>query len=127
MTVRAKAIVSEHSAQSEVVKWCVEHPDPRCWLIAAIPNGGKRSARAGAELKKEGLRPGFPDLILPVAASGYHGLFIEMKKVGGKLSPEQRHWLKDLSAQGYKATACYMHQEAIAVIEQYLDIAAPSC
>jgi len=41
------------------------------------------------KLKKEGVKRGIPDIFLPCARGGSHGLFIEMKARDGKVSEEQ--------------------------------------
>lgn len=63
---------------------------------AHAPNGsvlaGDARARAmqSNALKKAGVRPGFPDLILIKRDSdGSRVGFFEVKRIGGKLSPEQ--------------------------------------
>ena len=41
--------------------------------------------------------PGFPDLVL---ARGGQLMFVEMKAQGGRLTPEQRKWGRELAAAG---------------------------
>jgi hypothetical protein len=67
-------------------------------LFCHAPNGGKRSARVGAELKKSGVSRGVPDLLVfaPVQAA------IEIKTERGRVSPEQRAWLDALEAAGWR-------------------------
>ena len=75
---------------------------PELALIFAIPNGGKRHIATASRMKLEGVKPGVPDLFFPVARKGYHGLFIEMKRIkGGSLSKDQKQWKIDLRDQGY--------------------------
>lgn len=77
--------------------------DPRA--LAAIPNqgrsGGWKAARRGAYMKAEGVRAGMPDLALFIPSQGYHGLFIELKAEGGRVSPAQNEMMKLLSEHGY--------------------------
>lgn len=95
-------------------------------LMFAVPNGGYRRPREAARMKLAGVKSGVPDIMLPVPRGGFHGLFIELKRpiVKGEpkpvVSPEQKHWLKELDAQGYMATVCYGWLEAKEVIESYL-------
>jgi hypothetical protein len=95
-------------------------------LMFAIPNGGYRRPREAARMKLAGVKSGIPDILLPVPRGEFHGLFIELKRpiVKGDakpvVSPEQKHWLKELDAQGYMATVCYGWIEAKEVIESYL-------
>jgi len=64
-----------------------------------------------------------PDLMLPVARQGYHGLFIEMKRRrGGRLSPEQREWRARLEAEGYRWVMCEGMDAGIAALREYLGI-----
>jgi hypothetical protein len=114
---------SEHAEQVKVIQWCtaMRSRHPQLELIFAIPNGGARNAITGAMLKAEGVKAGMPDLFLPVARGGYHGMFIEMKRVGGRLNTSQCLRLADLLEQGYKAVVCVGANEAIAKITDYIE------
>ena len=107
--------MSEHDEQVAVVDWCAWSRIP-CF---AIPNGGLRGKAEAARLKAEGVKAGVPDLCIPIARGGYHGLFIEMKFGRNKPTDEQMKWLSTLERNGYMATVCWGAEEAIAVIEQY--------
>ena len=114
---------TEHREQTELIKWAKARAAtlPELEMLVAVPNGEKRNPITGAKLKAQGVKPGFPDLFLPVPRGIYCGLAIEMKRcTGGRLSPEQRDWLERLQAQGYAAVVCNGADEAIAVIENYL-------
>ena len=93
---------------------------------AYIPGGKSRAAqslkfRIIATLKRLGcLRVGFPDLSLPVARHGYHGLYIELKRPGGKVSYDQEWWLQKLKAQGYLAVPAWGFTETTDIILRYL-------
>jgi hypothetical protein len=115
----------EDSEQATLIEWAnifaVKYPELK--RLAAIPNGGSRNKAEAANLKKQGVKKGFPDLQLPVASGKYHGLFIEMKRIkGGKISPEQQDWLDFLNENGYFAVVCYGFQEAKNTIESYLNL-----
>lgn len=75
-------------------------------------------------LKRVGcLQAGIPDLFLPIPVGAYHGLWIELKReVGGVVSPEQEQWMAALSADGYAVMVCHGADEAIRVIEGYLNV-----
>lgn len=96
-------------------------------LLFQVPNGFKiqgtptqRRAR-GARWKREGLYPGVPDLFLPVARDGWHGLFIEVKEpVKGKLSPAQRDFIEDLKPYGFLTIVVDNAQDGIDLILEYL-------
>ena len=94
---------------------------PELQFMYHVPNGGKRDKATAAVLKRQGVKAGVPDIMLPAARAGYHGLYIELKRQrGGRTSDHQSEWLDALSAQGYKAALCYGWQPAAQLIEQYL-------
>lgn len=95
---------------------------PELGMLYHIPNGGKRNIRTAARLRKEGVKPGVPDLCLPVPSGKYHGLYIEMKRQkGGKVSAIQDIWLSALMEYGYKTVVCCGWQAAAKVLTAYLD------
>lgn len=121
-------VLTEHQEQSLVVDWFNNRYPKYAHLLIASANGanlaGSVSQRCAQmnKLKKSGLKVGFPDLQLCIARGGYHGLFIEMKRVkGGSISKDQKKYIRDLTDEGYKAVVCKGSDEAMAVIEQYLD------
>ncbi len=71
-------------------------------IIAAIPNGGWRKVTEARRLKAEGVLPGFPDLIVMEPRGRYHGLVIEMKRIGGRVSGVQKDLLPRLASRNYK-------------------------
>lgn len=115
-------IYAEEQEQRAVFDWAAYHFTrwPELMLMHHIPNGGYRTAREAAILRGQGVRAGVPDICLPVARHGYHGLYIEMKAKKGTVSRIQEDWLKKLNAQGYKAVVCYGREEAVSTLEEYL-------
>ena len=113
---------SESTEQIAVIQWCNynSYMHPELQLMFHIPNGGKRSKTEAIRLKQEGVKAGVPDLCLPVARRGYHGLFIEMKYGKNKTTENQRQWLKELSNQGYFCKVCNGAEEAVQTINTYL-------
>lgn len=86
-----------------------------------VPNGGSRNKIEAARLRAQGVKSGVPDLCLPVARGGNHGLYIELKRRrGGRISEEQVRWIDGLLEQGYAAAICKGWQEAASVIIDYL-------
>ncbi len=59
---------SEASEQIKLMEWCKwqEHKYPELQLLYHIPNGGSRNAIEAKNLKRQGVKPGVPDLCLPV-------------------------------------------------------------
>jgi len=111
---------SEHEEQTAVVTWCHQHEDHRLRLIFAVPNAGKRSPQAANYYRAEGLKPGVPDLCLPLGYGGYLGMFIEMKVGDNDLSPLQEWWRDHLRGVGYYVIACWSSRAAIAAIRSYI-------
>lgn len=125
MKAQYKQIIpTESEEQQALFEWAkiqTEHY-PELKLLFAIPNGGKRHIVTALRMKKEGTRKGVPDLCLAVARGGYHGLYIELKRLnGGKVSEEQKKWIDALTAQVYKVEVCKGWQEASKVIMEYLE------
>lgn len=117
--------ISEHIHQRDLIEWCnmTAWRDPskiELTYIFAIPNGGLRNKAVAARLKTEGVKAGVPDLFLPVARFGRHGLFIEMKKDKGRQSKKQKEWEDILKDQGYGYAICYSFEEAKSVLLHYL-------
>ena len=73
-----------------------------------------------SDLKRQGVKAGVPDLCLPVARNGFHGLYIEMKYGRNKTTDSQDEWLEALKEQGYFTAVCYGAEEAERIIARYL-------
>ena len=121
---KKKANYTPHEAREQEVfiQWCTLEASKYKGLdlIYAIPNGGSRNSIEARNLKLQGVKAGVPDLFLPVARKGKHGLYIEMKrKEGGRLSDYQKEWLAKLAEQGYETVVCEGFEEAVEVIEAY--------
>lgn len=109
--------MSEALEQRAVVEYC----DLKGIPVFHIPNGGYRNKAEAAHLKAQGVRPGVPDLCVPVARYGYHGLYIEMKaKKNGRVSAYQQRWLALLRENGYCAYVCNGTDAAIRLLDQYM-------
>jgi len=118
-----RLIPSEHAEQAALIAWAdmAQGHRPLLGMLYAIPNGGRRSLSVAVALKKEGLKPGVPDLHLPVARCGHHGLYIEMKAQDGRLSTVQKRWRDMLISQGYGVAVAKSFEEAKQILEDYLD------
>lgn len=90
-------------------------------LIAAVPNGGYRTPTEAAKLKNEGVRAGYPDLILDEARGGFFGMRVEMKRdSGGVVSSDQATVMSQLAERGYYVIVAAGADEAFHAIEEYL-------
>ena len=112
----------EHAEQAALFRWAefARSRLPELALLHAIPNGGHRHKATAARLKAEGVKRGVPDVCLPVARNGAHGLYIELKTERGKPTPEQLGWIRALRRQGYAAEVCRGWESARSMIEHYL-------
>lgn len=121
---RKYAMKSEGTEQEAIVSWCYYHEIqyPVLKWIYHCPNGGKRNTQEAAKLKRQGVKAGVPDLHLPVACGQYIGLYIELKYAKGTITPTQREWLKAMQEAGHYTCACYGYENAIKVIEEYVNL-----
>ena len=115
----------ESEEQQALFAWARwrESKFPDLARLVAVPNGGLRNMTEAVRFKSEGVRPGFPDMILPASRHGHHALAIELKRRKGapsKVSKEQQGWMEYLSEQGWMARVCYGAAEAIELLEWYL-------
>lgn len=111
---------TEFEHQKTVVEWAKlvgKYFKPELNALHAIPNAGKRNP---AQAKGEGICAGVPDLHLPVPRKGFASLYIEMKRLGGKVSDCQRAWHELLQRHGNKVSVCYSADEAIKELQEYL-------
>lgn len=121
---------SEYQAQCAVIKWAavMEQRHPELKLLKSnlegIFLGGSKKHRAitVAKQKAAGMRPGWPDLELPVGKLGFLGLFIELKVGKNKPSPNQIEYLDALRGAGNAVYVAYGSAQAIRIISSYLDI-----
>jgi hypothetical protein len=118
-----KIVPKEFEEQEAVFNWAEIHEKrlPDLKYLNGSMNGAKRSWTTAIRAKRQGLKKGFPDISLPVPRCGYHGLYIELKRIkGGVVSKEQKEILNGLAENGYLACVCLGHEAAINVIEKYL-------
>lgn len=116
---------TEHEEQVELVRIARLHERryPDLEMLFAVPNGGFRSKTTGAILKAEGLRPGVSDLLLLAPRGPYHGMCLELKRVGGDgPSDAQEAFLMRAYRRGYYVAVAYGWVEAWAEICTYLGI-----
>lgn len=123
------AMPTEHAEQVAVIQWWAIYAaahkiDAR--LLMAIPNAQKfmslaRNMHAAlATIRAEGFRDGVPDLLLAVPILKRHGLFVELKRLDGKLKAEQHSFGMLLQSQGYAWAMAKGAKEAIRAISAYL-------
>ncbi len=128
---------SEADHQKVVIEWAQLHEKkyPCLKFLYACPNEGKHKVQYRVHQKAIGVKSGVPDLFLPYPTldpnqerlpypldehGGYHGLYIELKTKGGRVSDSQKKWIAYLKEQDYWVAVCWTADEAIKVIEDYL-------
>lgn len=115
---------SEEIEQAKLIKWshrvAVRNLMPALRWLHHSPNGGKRDAVTGGQMKALGVKPGFPDLVLPVRTLTHTGLVIEMKSDIGRPTPEQKEWLEHFEREQWHVTIARSADEARAVLCDYL-------
>lgn len=114
--------LTEHEEQALVCDWL----DAKCLRYFSVPNGkvlkgmsGTEIAKYMAYLRREGLRRGAPDIVIVDPVPGCRApVCVEMKSVTGTVSPEQRAFLDDMEARGWKVIVARGHEEAIRRLEE---------
>ena len=117
--------MSESRQQQLLIAWFkLQYPGK---IIFAIPNGamlgGRNKVQMGVLRKREGLLKGVADLFIPIQKGEYAGLFIEMKNVGKtrcSVTEDQKWFLDEMNAAGYKAEWCAGFDAAKEVITEYM-------
>ena len=114
---------SEDTEQINVVSWAGwnmnRYPELK-WLFH-VPNGGSRNKQEAVKFKQMGVKAGVSDLCLPYPKGSYCGLFVEMKFGNNRQQDTQKEFLADMAAAGHFVATCYSAEEAIKVIEEYLN------
>lgn len=107
----------------EVMEWHIGRW-PELRLAYHPANGGKRTKTQAKRLKAMGVKPGVPDVAIPVPRRGYAGMYCEMKRtdaVPSDTRANQRQWRDDLIEQGYYAVIARGGAEAWAMIRWYME------
>lgn len=84
------------------------------------PNGGKRSPREASKFRAMGVKRGVPDIFGCLPLGGFHGHYIELKAMDGRVSSEQNDVIKLLHAQGYRVDICFGQDEGRAAVLRHL-------
>ncbi len=99
-------VVAESRIQAAVADFLDLHVADRQLIFTHIPHGGKRDPKTGGQLKRQGVRAGWPDFVI-ILKDG-RVVFWELKTLEGTLSEPQRDfrfYLADIDAAGAVAPA----------------------
>lgn len=115
---------SEDTEQIHVCNWAIWNMDryPELRWLHHIPNGGSRNKAEAVKMRYMGVKAGVSDLCLPYAKGVYIGLYIEMKYDKGRLQDSQVDFLCDMARNGHYVATCYTANDAIHVLEEYLNL-----
>ena len=118
------ALRSEDTEQISVIQWAGWNMNryPELKWLHHCPNGGSRNRNEAVKFKQMGVKAGVSDLCLPYPRGIYCGLYIEMKYDKGRLQDSQKEFLKDMAEAGHFVATCYSAGDAVAVIEEYLNL-----
>jgi len=121
---RPRTDPTENHIQADYFSWLHmrSRKYPQLEMAFHIPNGSYKSFTARRIFKAIGLKPGVPDVFLPVAESGYHGLWIEFKTKSGRVSDAQKDWFEKLQKQNYAVAVCRSWTEAAQLTLTYLGL-----
>ena len=124
-------VPTESQHQIALVQWWTLYAathkiDPRLLMSsqagAHLAGDARRRAIAVARMKREGWQAGVPDLMLAIPRPGvFAGMFLELKRIGGKLEPHQADYHDLLRRSGYNCVTCYGADECIRAITAYLE------
>ena len=112
--------MSEYDEQVKLA----EYLDTKGFLWCHVPNGGNRNPITGAKLKRQGVKPGVPDVLIFDFPSYLkcNGVAIELKRQkGGKLRESQKEWLGKLKYRGWETRVCRGADEAIDFLENIFE------
>ena len=117
--------LSEYDEQVKLANYL----DAKGYLWCHVPNGGNRNPITGAKLKRQGVKPGVPDVLIfdNLEAEIYlegigkcSGIAIELKKSNGNLSDvreSQQKWLNDLERRRWITKIAFGADDAIDFLE----------
>jgi hypothetical protein len=130
-------ISPEHLIQVQLIErvrleLCIDFPELKgpnfketgALRLFAVPNGGIRHIQEAVRLKAEGVQRGVPDLVLPIPRGNHCGAYLELKANKGRLSEEQKDWLRFLEAQGHAVNVCWNVGDAFNFFRDYLSLGA---
>ena len=99
----------EHIEQVRLVNWFRDNFKEPDYIIFAVPNGGFRGIKEAKRLKDEAVKSGVSDLII---LTHNKVIFLEMKKLNGKLSDKQKEFNENVEYLGHISIVGYGASDA---------------
>ena len=111
----------EYDEQKAFVKWVrKEHPQHARRMIS-VENAAHRGSLIRVSMAKaSGMVTGASDLLFAFSSGGRHGLWIEMKKIDGRATPDELRFQEDARRDGYGGVVCHGCENAKAAFLRYL-------
>ena len=110
---------TEEQEQIFFVKWL----EKQGLKFTAVPHSTWTPSYAQMNKNKRmGVRKGFPDILILIPEKGIVCVELKRKK-SGKVSPEQKFWITEINKiPCAEARVCYGADQAIAFIQEILDV-----
>lgn len=107
-TFKLRTTGTETQEQIALFQWAdlTKHRVPQLELMYAVPNGGLRNKAVAGQLKASGVKPGVPDICLPVARGIWHSLYVEMKVGRNKQTADQLEYAAQLLKERNLVVVC---------------------
>ena len=104
-------------------KKLAEYLDMKGYCWCHVPNGGNRDVVTGAKMKKQGVKPGVPDVLIFDSPDDRHnGVAIELKRQkGGQVRDSQVQWITELGKRNWYVKVCNGADEAINWLENWFE------
>lgn len=79
------------------------------------------NAKQARKLKDQGMKSGVADIQIKEARHGFHGIDLELKVKGGRLSDDQINYLTSVEQKGYLAIVAYNVESITLLLKSYLN------
>jgi hypothetical protein len=119
--LKKSSVPTEYEEQIKLA----EYLDMKGYCWCHVPNGGNRDAKTGAKMKKQGVKPGVPDvLIFDIPGHTCNGIAIELKRSNGVPSDvrdTQKKWLTELESRDWLTKVAFGADDAIEWLERVFE------
>ena len=111
------------SSESQFQECAAKLLDSLGLLWCHVPNGGLRDKRTAAALKRQGVKPGVPDVMIfqPVThfkVDVHTGCAIELKYGKNRPTSAQKGWLVALQLVDWYSDVAYSMEDVIAILDE---------